>query len=151
MFASYLAVAEGIATQEDANTMAQLSTAMATIAEAVPIPTLNIAWMDAISEISNLYFSDMLKVSGPDVPPPPPPGNPHDGSGSSMTAVTAMDNAIKSKDQSQSDLETGNMNNLVETNKAIEGFLGNSLSSLFTMWQPLKELLDQANSLTKSV
>ncbi len=146
MYSSLYAIAEGISAQEDANTQAQLSTALFAIFLVGGILPLQEAWMKQISEDTQIYLNDTLKVAGPDIPPTPG-GDPHKGSGPSMIPVTAMDNQQKSMDTNQSDLETGNENNLVETAKAQEGYLGNSLDQVFRMQEPINELLAQTKSL----
>jgi len=143
------AIAQSIGMQEDANLFAQIAMATEAIVYAPAIVSLNEAWMETISTLSQDYAAATDRSVVP--PPDTYPTNPLAGTGPHMAAVAAGENTKKTEAQSQSDLDTGNMNNLIDTIKSDAEFLSNALNNVFQFEQPIIELMGQITSLLMEV
>lgn len=122
---SIMGIAQGISAQADANTDSELTAAIAVIDLVSIFLPLQQAWSKQLStEAENIYV-DNLKV----------PGNP------GGAAKVAADTQIRNVDSTNSDMETGNLDTIIQGQKAQSQILGNSMNTIYSLEDPVNELL----------
>lgn len=128
---SMIAVAEGIGTAASANTDSVFSTSLAIITLIAGYLPLQQAWSKVLNTDAENIFIANMEV----------PGNP--GGAANVAAVTEQRNI----DSTQSDLQTGNMDNLVQGQKGQAQLLGNAMTAIYTLQNPINELLQLQSQL----
>lgn len=126
-----IAVAEGIGTAASANTDSVFSTSLAIITLIAGYLPLQQAWSKVLNTDAENIFIANMEV----------PGNP--GGAANVAAVTEQRNI----DSTQSDLQTGNMDNLVQGQKGQAQLLGNAMTAIYTLQNPISELLQLQSQL----
>jgi hypothetical protein len=120
-----LGMASGIAAQSNANTDSQLTTSMTVIDLVSVYFKLQEAFSTLLStDAENIYIAN-CKV----------PGNP------AGTALVASATEQRNCDSTESDLETGNIDQIIQGQKGQSQILGNSMSAIFSLEDPVNELL----------
>lgn len=122
---SLLGVASGIAAQSNANTDSQLTAAMSVINQVSVYFALQQAFSIKLStDAENIYIANCKA-----------PGNP------AGTALIAAATQQRNCDSTESDLETGNIDQIIQGQKGQSQILGNSMSAIFSLEDPINELL----------
>lgn len=145
-----------IALSEDANRDAELSLALFAIVTLAPnVVSLQQAGIAQQNEDANNFRAATQLIGKdsyhPKCPDPKNPNYPFDGNGAPMSAVAAAFNQQKTVDQTLSDTDNKNLENLVETTKSGATMLGNSLSNILEFAQPLFELFAQIRSIIAGI
>lgn len=122
---SLLGVASGIAAQSNANTDSQLTAGMSVINQVSVYFALQQAFSIKLStDAENIYIANCKA-----------PGNP------AGTALIATATQQRNCDSTESDLETGNIDQIIQGQKGQSQILGNSMSAIFSLEDPINELL----------
>ncbi len=122
---SIVGVAEGISAQATANTDAQLSTGLTVI----DLVTIYLALQTKCSEKLNVLAQDIY-IANCNMP-----GNPE---GSAEVSEATQKRSVAS---TQFDLETGNIDTIIQGQKSSAQILGNSMTAIFSIEDPVNELL----------
>jgi activator of HSP90 ATPase len=122
---SIMGIAEGISAQASANTDTQF-TASITVIDLV---TIYFALQQQFSKLlstdaENIYIAN-CKV----------PGNP------AGTAIVAEATQQRNTDSTTSDLETGNVDQIIQGQKGQSQIMGNAMTAIFSLEDPINELL----------
>ncbi len=128
---SIIALAQGIGAQADANTDASMTTGISVITLIAAFLPLQQAWSKTLGTDAEQVYQDNLKI----------PGHPE------QTAVVAADTQQKNIDTTQSDLETGNIDNIIQSQKAQAQILGSSMDQIYSLEEPVLELLKMMSDL----
>ncbi len=128
---SIIALAQGIGAQADANIDASLTTGLSVITLIAAFLPLQQAWSKTLANDAETIYEDNLKI----------PGHPEE------TAVVAGDTQQKNIDSTSSDRETGNIDNIIQEQKAQAQILGSSMSQIYTLEEPVLELLRMESDL----
>ena len=118
-------VAEGIGAMSTANTSSELNTGLSVLNLIEMYLPLQQAWSKILNEDAEAVYIANLKV----------PGNP------AGTVVVAEKTEEKNNDSTESDQETGNLDNIIQGEKGQAQLLGNAMSSIFNLETPINELL----------
>ncbi len=130
---SLLGVASGIAAQSNANTDSQLTAGLSVINQVSVYFALQQAFSVKLStDAENIYIANCKA-----------PGNP------AGTAIIAAATQKRNCDSTESDLETGNIDQLIQGQKGQSQILGNSMSGIFSLEDPINELLKTESDLVQ--
>lgn len=122
---SIIGIAEGISAQATANTDAQLSTGLTVI----DLVTIYLALQTKCSEKLNVLAQNIY-IANCNMP-----GNPE---GSAEVAEATQERSVAS---TKFDLDTGNINTIIQGQKSAAQILGNSMTAIFSIEDPVNELL----------
>lgn len=120
-----IAVAEGIGAQAAVNMDCQTTTALTVISLIQAYFPLQQAWSNTLNQDAENIFLANLNV----------PGNP------GGTAAVAAAIQARNTDSTDADLETGNINTIIQGQKGQAQLLGNAVSNTFNLEEPLNDLL----------
>ena len=120
-----MSIAEGIGAQATANTESQLTAALAVITLVSTFLPLQQAWSEQLNtDAEAIYIANMAV-----------PGNP---GGTAEVAAKIQD---RNNDSTSADLETGNLDTIIQGQKAASQILGNTMAEVFSLEDPVNELL----------
>jgi hypothetical protein len=122
---SIMGIAEGISSQATANTDSQLSTGLTVI----DLVTIYLALQTKCSKELSVLAEDIY-IANCNLP-----GNPEG------TAEVAEATQKRNVASTQFDLETGNVDQIIQGQKGQAQILGNSMTAIFSLEDPINELL----------
>lgn len=125
MCGGLVGVSEGIAAMSTANADTELTTGLSVLDLIEIYLPLQRAFSDLLSNLAEKVYKANLNV----------PGNP---SGTVDVAKATEDRNIAS---TQSDTQTGNLDTIIQGEKAQAQLLGNAMTATFSLQTPLNELL----------
>ena len=125
---SIMGISEGISAQDTANTDCQLSTALTVI----DLVTIYLALQKKCSDKLGVLAHDIYEANCN------LPGNPQ---GPAEVAEATQKRSVAS---TQFDLETGNVDQVIQGQKGAAQSLGNSMTAIFSLEDPINEMLKVA-------
>lgn len=128
MYSGIGAIAEAIGTQAQANAGSQLSTSFTLLYVMVAKFPLMEAWMKKLQEDTNNYNTDLALSTEP--------GN------DQYKVKAAADNQQKIVDSSNSDLEQGRQDTIIQSQKSVLQVNGNAMSNTYELQAPVLQLLE---------